>query len=187
MPIKTKDPQALEKLSAKLKHLTDMQEMMKSVNLILRNPRTAKDEKIRIVSEKYQLKPETVEKLMNPRYSFERPGFQQYQLSNNSAEIRRIKQRIASITVYQAEIKEVETTGELPKISFDGGRIVDNIPENRLQIFFDAKPDAETRTRLKQNGFRWAPSNSAWQSYRNPHTLNWAKREFKVEDQKAVS
>ena len=85
MPIKTEDPQALEKLSAKLKHLTDMQEMMKSVNLILRNPRIAKDEKIRIVSEKYQLKPETVEELMNPRYSFERPGFQQYQLSNNSA------------------------------------------------------------------------------------------------------
>ncbi len=180
MPIKTEDPQALEKLNAKLKHLTGMQEMMKIVNLILRNPKTAKEEKIRTVSEKYHLQPETVEKLMNPHYSFEKPGFQQYELSNNSAEIRRIKQRIAAITAYQAKVEEVGNTGELPEFLFEGGRIVDNIPENRLQIFFDEKPDAEVRGRLKVHGFRWAPSNEAWQSYRNARTLDWAKREFNV-------
>ncbi|NCA78376.1 MAG: hypothetical protein EOM90_18760, partial [Alphaproteobacteria bacterium] len=91
MPIKTEDPQALEKLDAKLKRLIATQGMMKTVNLVLRNPKTSKEEKIRIVSEKYQLQAETVEKLMNPQYSFERPGFQQYELSLNAAEIRRIK------------------------------------------------------------------------------------------------
>ena len=70
----------------------------------------------------------------------------------------------------------------MPEFEFYGGKIVDNIPENRLQIFFDDKPEAEVRTRLKRNGFRWAPSNGAWQSYRNHHTLNWAKQEFHVGD-----
>ena len=180
MPIKTEDPQALEKLDTKLKRLVATQEMMKTVNLVLRNPKTSKEEKIRIVSEKYQLQAETVEKLMNPQYSFERPGFQQYELSLNAAEIRRIKQRIASISVYQTEVKATEEAGELPEYPFDGGKIVDNVPENRLQIFFDDKPEADIREKLKRSGFRWAPSNAAWQSYRNSYTLEWAKREFHV-------
>jgi hypothetical protein len=58
---------------------------------------------------------------------------------------------------------------------------VDNVPYNRIQIFFDEKPDADIRKKLKQNGFRWAPSNGAWQSYRNRYTLDWAKQEFNVE------
>jgi len=181
MPIKTEDPQALEKLEAKLKKLTKRQEMMKNINCILRNARTSKAEKIKLVCEKYQLQPETVEKLMNPPYSYMKVGFQSFELSNNNAEVNRIKKRIKHVSRYQAEAQKVEETGELPEIEFDGGSIVDNVPYNRIQIFFDEKPDADIRTKLKRNGFRWAPSNGAWQSYRNRHTLDWAKQEFNVE------
>ncbi|OQA82046.1 MAG: hypothetical protein BWY31_03455 [Lentisphaerae bacterium ADurb.Bin242] len=180
MPIKTEDPQALEKLDAKLKKLTELQETMKEINLILRNPKTTKEEKIRLATQKYSLKSETVEKLMNPQYSFEKPGFQQWQLSNNNQEINRLKKRIASIAAYQTEAKAIEEAGELPEFSFEGGKIVDNIPANRLQIFFDGKPDAEVRNKLKMRGFRWAPSCGAWQSYRHQYVFDWAKREFKA-------
>ena len=33
----------------------------------------------------------------------------------------------------------------------------------RVQFFFDDKPDDETRVLLKSHGFRWAPSQNAWQ------------------------
>ncbi len=33
----------------------------------------------------------------------------------------------------------------------------------RVQFIFDGKPDEETRELLKANGFRWAPSQGAWQ------------------------
>ena len=33
----------------------------------------------------------------------------------------------------------------------------------RLQVIFDGKPNAEARQIMKSNGFRWSPSNSAWQ------------------------
>lgn len=46
---------------------------------------------------------------------------------------------------------------------FDGGEIVRNAEENRLQILFDEIPDADTRDALKSNGFRWSPRNKAWQ------------------------
>lgn len=42
--------------------------------------------------------------------------------------------------------------------SFDGGRVEMNTEENRAQIFFDEKPDSDTRDKLKGRGFRWAPS-----------------------------
>ena len=38
-----------------------------------------------------------------------------------------------------------------------------NREDNRLQVFFDGKPDEATRTELKISGFRWAPSVGAWQ------------------------
>lgn len=38
-----------------------------------------------------------------------------------------------------------------------------NTAENRLQIIFDDKPDADMRSELKSEGFRWAPSQGAWQ------------------------
>ena len=38
-----------------------------------------------------------------------------------------------------------------------------NTEANRLQIFFDEKPDAATREELKSNGFRWSPKAEAWQ------------------------
>jgi hypothetical protein len=181
MPIKLNDPDALERLQKKLNARLTSQENMKEINKILRNPKLTAEEKIKTVMEKYQLDTKTIHGLMNPHYSFDKPGYPAWAMQNNNAEIARLKKRINEVLRYQQEAVATEESGELPELVFDGGRIVDNVPENRLQIFFDAKPDAETRTRLKQNGFRWTPSNSAWQSYRNPHTLNWAKREFKVE------
>lgn len=38
---------------------------------------------------------------------------------------------------------------------------------NRLQVFFDGKPDEAARDELKANGFRWAPSVGAWQRQLN--------------------
>jgi len=45
------------------------------------------------------------------------------------------------------------------------GRIIlrENVEANRLQLLFPGKPDEETRKRLKRHGFRWAPSEGAWQ------------------------
>ena len=46
---------------------------------------------------------------------------------------------------------------------FEGGKIVKNYSEDRLQIIFDEKPAPEMISKLKHNGFRWSPRFGAWQ------------------------
>lgn len=57
----------------------------------------------------------------------------------------------------------------------DGLRIVENTEENRLQLFFDGKPEADVITLLKQHAFKWSPRFKAWQRILTPNakfTLN---------------
>ena len=49
------------------------------------------------------------------------------------------------------------------EIEFDGGTIVKNFAENRLQIFHDEKLSADVISRLKSNGFKWSRFNGCWQ------------------------
>ena len=86
-----------------------------------------------------------------------------------------MKERIASLT----RQKEVGYTGW----DFDGGRVEVNKEGNRLQIFFNDKPDKETRAALKSNGFRWAPSVGAWQRQLNDNAISAADRLEPISDQ----
>lgn len=49
------------------------------------------------------------------------------------------------------------------EILFDGGRVIKNYSEDRVQIVFDTKPQPDVISNLKHNGFRWSPRFSAWQ------------------------
>lgn len=59
---------------------------------------------------------------------------------------------------------------------FNGGTVEANQEENRLQIFFDQKPDEDVRAALKANGFRWAPGAGAWQRQLNDNAIGAADR-----------
>jgi hypothetical protein len=81
--------------------------------------------------------------------------FDSYELTNNNAEIKRLEGRIQTVTRNQ----EVGFSGW----AFEGGRAEANTDMNRLQLFFDEKPSESQRANLKANGFKWAPSQDAWQ------------------------
>lgn len=48
-------------------------------------------------------------------------------------------------------------------------KVIQNEEANRLQLVFEEIPDAQTRSILKKNGFKWSPSNSAWQRQLTPN------------------
>lgn len=61
------------------------------------------------------------------------------------------------------KVQEVKSNKENAEILFDGGRVIKNYSEDRLQIVFDTKPQPDVISNLKHNGFRWSPRFSAWQ------------------------
>ena len=76
-------------------------------------------------------------------------------ISSISAEIRRVKERIALL--------EKSKASEDENFDIENGRILVNKEAQRVQIFFDNIPDANTRDALKKRAFKWAPSAKAWQ------------------------
>ena len=148
--ISADDPQAVQKLEKKLESLEKSQETMKAVNAYYRKHKT--------LDGCPHLPPEQLEKLksdMSSSWHLEDKPFATWALSNNSAEIRRVKDRIKSLS----QQKEIGFVGW----EFDGGKVEANTEANRLQIFFEDKPDEATREALKSNGFRWSPKAGAWQ------------------------
>ena len=164
--ISSGDEDAIVKLKAKLETLSKIQERMKQANKVVKAAKLSDTEKIAKLQE--QGFSEAKAKNLLEKDFAGRVGFPPYALQNNNAEMSRLKKRIEELSVKQSQ--------QTQKIEFDGGEIVDNVAENRLQIFFDSKPDEETREKLKSNGFRWAPSAGAWQMHRS----TWANR--KAED-----
>ena len=61
-------------------------------------------------------------------------------------------------------------------IEKEGCSIVKNYSLDRLQLVFDGKPKAEVISKLKSNGFRWSPSNTAWQRQLTSNALYAAAR-----------
>ena len=85
-----------------------------------------------------------------------------------NAEIRRLKGRIEELPRH----KEAAYVGW----EFEGGTVEINREANRLQIYFEGKPDATVRDELKSNGFRWSPKAEAWQRQLNDTTIRVTDR-----------
>lgn len=149
--IQSSDPDAIQKLRKKLQRLEDAQNTMKSVNAYYRKHKTL-DGCTALTFEQM----EKLKAAMASSWRTSSAPFEFYQLSNNNAEIRRIKARIETL-------ESTKAAPESEPEEYAGFRVVENTGAMRLQIIFDEKPSAEIRTVLKSNGFRWAPSQNAWQ------------------------
>ena len=161
--ISADDPQAVSKLEKKLEKLEASQELMKAVNAYYRKHGT--------LDGCPHLTEKGIENLkadMASSWHYEKKPFQSWQLSNNNAEIRRLKDRIEELPRH----KEAAYVGW----EFEGGTVEINREANRLQIYFEGKPDATVRDELKSNGFRWSPKAEAWQRQLNDTTIRVTDR-----------
>lgn len=176
--ISSDDPEATDKLAAKIAKAeadqTFMREANKLIRKALKNPDIAERGVDAAAFADYlaslrALKPgfpaTAAAELLKPDFCG-RIGFASYQLSNNNANIKRMKARQAQL----AKAADRETTST----EYQGiCKVVENAEENRVQLIFDGKPSAEVRSLLKSHGFRWSPFNSAWQRHLN-NAGRWA-------------
>ena len=161
--ISSDDPKAIEKLTEKLEKCQEKQDLMKKVNAYYKKNGTC------IGCE--GLTEQQARKLdidVQTGYSWEKQPFPSFKLTNNNSEIRRLKKRIEQLTAD----KETGFVGW----QFEGGEAVINEEKNRLQLLFDEKPSDAERAALKSNGFKWAPSDGAWQRQLNSNAFYAANR-----------
>ena len=167
--ISSDDPEALTRLREKLEKLERLQGKMKAANAALRMKDTAKGD-----AKLAELGFDAVQigKLRTPDW-IGRIGFPPYALTNNGATIRNVKARIAQL--------EAMASGPAPEgWTFDGGEVICNVPENRLQVRFDSIPDEETRSALKSYGFHWSRFAGVWQRQLTRNAIAAARHVLKV-------
>ena len=160
--ISADDPEAVQKLKAKLEALERDQESMKAVNAYYRKHKTLEGCP--------GLDPVQIEKLkasMARDWHPEPKPYPSFRLTNNNAMIRQTKKRIEELSAK----KEVEFEGW----AFEGGVVKMDVQANRLQVFFDEKPDRDTCSAMRHGGFRWAPSVGAWQRQLTDNAIYAAK------------
>lgn len=62
------------------------------------------------------------------------------------------------------EKRQEQANRENREVAFEGGKVIFNFEEDRLQLVFDNKPDEEFRQRMhRQFRFNWSGKNMAWQ------------------------
>ena len=85
---------------------------------------------------------------------------QKYKSGVTSAEKRRIIDRVIDIHKNRQMAGDTSKQTDYSNLGFQVER---NTDINRLQLKFDGKPEANVRSILKSNGFRWSPREGAWQ------------------------
>lgn len=149
--IKSSDARAIEKLEEQLQDLKANQEQMKAANKAIRL-KNIEDGNDRLREMGYS--EHAITQLRTPDFCG-RVGYPAYMLQNNNANIHRIENRIKDLQA----VKDRGTS----ETEYKTFKAVENTEIMRYQILFDGKPEAEIRTILKSNGFKWAPSQGAWQ------------------------
>ena len=170
-PIMAGDADAITRLDAKIAEAERAQALMVAANKEIRRKANDTPEKKIAALVVLGIGPAMAGELLKPDFAG-RIGFADYQMKNNGQNIRAMKDRRETIVQAHAT-PETEATGTIATFE-------DAPADNRVRIYFGGKPDEATRTRLKSCGFRWAPTIGAWQAYRNPRSIETAKREAGV-------
>jgi Rad3-related DNA helicase len=157
--ISSDDPDAIEKLRARVAELEGARDQMKAVNRLIRR----KDARAALAAAGYSEK--TIEEVLTPD-PMGRIGFPSYVFQNSGNNIRRLRARIADL--------ERRETRAAPEPETHGDVTIEEA-ENRVRITFPGKPSEAIRRELKSYGFRWTPSLGVWQRHASVNAW-WAAR-----------
>lgn len=152
--ISADDPEAVVKLRGELAECKRLQEAMKAANKIFRSAELSDEEKVR-QSMALGISERSARGALKPTWG--KPGIESWALSNNSANIRRIKGRIEQLLAEAARRPEEPTT-----VHHTGFSVTEDPDDNRILVAFPARVSTEVCSLLKRHGFRWAPSRGAW-------------------------
>lgn len=160
----------VERLQAKIEKLTELQELMKAGNKIVRNSKLSDVEKVDELMA-LGMSEKTAMQVLEPDFCG-RVGFPSYMLQNNLAKIKDAEvrmQRHASMAGKENEEQE-----------YDWGTLRTDYDDERYRFIFDGKPEQEVIDLMKRHAFKWSRANSAWQRQITPNARYAVKQILEV-------
>lgn len=149
--ISSDDPEAGDKLAEQVAKLEAKQARMKAANATIRKHAKAGRvaQMVALMDMGY---PEVdAHKLVDPDLCG-RIGYPNYAISNNNANIRRLKARIPRVQAIQAAEEVSEQFGDIEYREDEG----------RVWLVFPGKPADAIRADLRSHAFKWSPTRGAW-------------------------
>lgn len=163
---------------AKLESAKAWHETMKAANAILRK---AVKTEAGITSETHEkllaldmMTQKQVDQIAKPNRMTEYKGFgyPSYSLTNSNARIKNTAARVAQLE----RIEEAKENGVKPDIfEIDGGKVIFDYAENRINVKHDEKPPRSTIDTVKSCGFRWSRNYGHWTRKLTPNAKYAAK------------
>jgi hypothetical protein len=143
------DDDAPEMLAKRIAKAEAQQAEMKAVNVLVR-----KGDRAGLTA--MGISEATIGNLFTPQWGDRGPlGIPAYALTNNNANIRRMKDRLAQVVRAKAAVSTERMVGDV--------MVEEDAEAQRIRLRFPGKPAPDMIAKLKANGFRWAPSEGAWQ------------------------
>lgn len=143
------DEDAVERLEERIATLEHEQGQCVAINKICRNKKTTEEEKIAILKEQFQkLNDETINGFIHPKYSFEKPGFPAYAMTNRNGNLNRLRKRLEQVKQRKQQEEEAANA--------ENGCIIKKYGNDYCDVVFDEKPERDIINALKENGFRWS-------------------------------
>ncbi|WP_234841632.1 hypothetical protein [Sinorhizobium meliloti] len=175
-PIRSGDPVAMQRIVTRIEELALSIDRMKAANAIIRRMEkdfSSEEDMIAAVVAHTDLSTDAAARgiKLAPWQARRR-----FTTTNSRAELRRLQQRLAAL----ARMKERGTQRQEVETSAGAVEIKENADIARIQLIFPGKPDDPTRRVLKANGFRWSPSQGAWQRHLNESGRYAAQRVLKT-------
>lgn len=164
--ISSSDVLVIEKLKLKIEELEEKQEYMKESNSYYRKNGTLKGFK-NLTDEKAERLDEIIKN--NDLYKL---PYAPYQLTNNNQNIHRLQDRLKELEAMKN--RTAESVNQYDQI--DGLSIEEDKEAMRIKLIFESIPSKEERDLLKSWGFKWSPSNSAWQRMLNRNGIYATKQ-----------
>jgi hypothetical protein len=173
--ISSDDPLAVVAMREKIAGAEKQQALMKAANWAIR--RYAKEGlKAQVEALAVMGISETNAKLLIEPDYMGRLGFPDYAMKNNGANIRRMQERLKQLEARAKTVAALEAQGSAERVEQWGDTaLIHSYADNRIRIVFPSKPTAEAIKLLKQWGFVWSPSNTAWQRMLNNAGIYSAK------------
>ncbi len=175
-PIRSGDPVAMQRIVTRIEELALSIDRMKAANAIIRRMEkdlSSEEDMIAAVVAHTGLSADAAARGIKLAPWQSRRGFT---TTNRRAELRRLQQRLAAL----ARMKQRGTRSQEVETSAGAVEIKENADIARIQLIFPGKPDDPTRRVLKANGFRWSPSQGAWQRHLNESGRYAAQRVLKT-------